>query len=485
MKRRFSLTAQLTGMIELLMVGFSAVVLALFLMSARSLLLRHFESSLQRDAYVIAKELALSLDRSQEETLYARTSGSGAFSSLMLYEELTHADIWVVDGQHTIYTHQNDAPNILRGERLPAILEALTAQAFLGQNGFSSGSIGGRTMLCGSAPMTDAHGDIFAVVVMASPLDERVSMGPELTALLLSMAAALALMCAVCVIFARSFLRPIKRMNRTAHTLAGGDYTAVTGISRRDEIVELAASMDALAQRLEEARQERERTELEKQEFLRRISHELKTPISIIRGSLEAFAEGVIAAPDAQRQTARQMLSEILCMQKLVGELLDLTRLQTTSFQLDFAPVDMGELLGDVLMSARVLAGRKGQTVVCAPPEQPCPVTGDYDRLRQLLMILIDNAVRYAPEGSTITLTLDMPACTLSVADEGPGIAPELQQSLFVPYARGKAFESTGLGLAIAHEIAVRHGYELTVTSAPGQGSVFALRFVPAQSPEA
>ena len=65
------------------------------------------------------------------------------------------------------------------------------------------------------------------------------------------------------------------------------------------------------------------------------------------------------------------MLSEILCMQKLVGELLDLTRLQTTSFQLDFAPVDMGELLGDVLMSARVLAGRKGQTVVCAPQEQP------------------------------------------------------------------------------------------------------------------
>ena len=83
MKRRFSLTAQLTGMIELLMVGFSAVVLALFLMSARSLLLRHFESSLQRDAYVIAKELALSLDRSQEETLYARMSGSGA-STLVL-----------------------------------------------------------------------------------------------------------------------------------------------------------------------------------------------------------------------------------------------------------------------------------------------------------------------------------------------------------------------------------------------------------------
>ena len=93
MKRRFSLTAQLTGMIELLMVGFSAVVLALFLMSARSLLLRHFESSLQRDAYVIAKELALSLDRSQEETLYARMSGSGAISSLTLSEELTHADI--------------------------------------------------------------------------------------------------------------------------------------------------------------------------------------------------------------------------------------------------------------------------------------------------------------------------------------------------------------------------------------------------------
>lgn len=247
MKRRFSLTAQLTGMIELLMVGFSAVVLALFLMSARSLLLRHFESSLQRDAYVIAKELAPSLDRSQEETLYARMSGSGAFSSLTLYKELTHADIWVVDGQHTIYTHQNDAPNILRGERLPAMLEALTAQAFLGQNGFSSSSIAGRTMLCGSAPMTDVHGDIFAVVVMASPLDERVSMGPELTALLLSMAAALALMCAVCVIFARSFLRPIKRMNRTVHTLASGDYTAVTGISRRDEIGELAASMDALA----------------------------------------------------------------------------------------------------------------------------------------------------------------------------------------------------------------------------------------------
>ena len=274
-------------------------------------------------------------------------------------------------------------------------------------------------------------------------------------------------------------------MNQTAHTLAYGDYTATTAIARQDEIGELAASMDALAQRLEEARQERERTELEKQEFLRRISHELKTPISIIRGSLEAFAEGIVAAPDAQRQTAQQMLSEILCMQKLVGELLDLTRLQTTSFQLDFAQMDLGELLGDVVMSACILADQKHQKIVCAPPEQPCPLLGDYDRLRQLLMILIDNAVRYAPEGSSITLALDIPAHTLSVADEGPGIAPDLLKNLFVPYSRGKAFESTGLGLAIARELAVRHGHDLVARSEPGHGSIFTLRFVPSKSPEA
>lgn len=106
-------------------------------------------------------------------------------------------------------------------------------------------------------------------------------------------------------------------------------------------------------------------------------------------------------------------------------------------------------------------------------------VEGDYDRLRQLLMILVDNAVRYAPPNSAITLTLNEEEGTLSIADEGPGLAADVLPHLFEPYARGKSLHSTGLGLAIAKEIAERHGFTLREAPNHPTGEVFTLCFGP------
>jgi signal transduction histidine kinase len=319
-----------------------------------------------------------------------------------------------------------------------------------------------------------------AVVLLCSDFSDLAhSTEQGVTILLSSLVVALILILTATVLFAHSFVRPIRQLKSTALQLAAGDYHAKTEIDRSDEVGELSRAMDVLAVRLEEARISRERAEHEKQEFLSRISHELKTPVTVIRGSLEALDEGLVKTPEERTVYYHQMLTESIWLQKLITSLLDLTRLQTLNYPLASEEVDMVELLGDVLMSARAMAERRQIAVVCTPPTEPCTTQGDYDRLRQLVMILIDNAVKYSSPHTQITLCLDPKAQILAVQDEGAGIAPEVLPELFTSYYRGDRQDrnGTGLGLAIAAEIAKRHGFALTVQSAPGKGSRFELHF--------
>ena len=150
------------------------------------------------------------------------------------------------------------------------------------------------------------------------------------------------------LIFSRLFTRPIVKVEQIAVALAAGDAPAPTRMRRRDEVGSLARSMDVLAQRLEEARRRDERRRLAQQRLFSDISHELKTPVTVIRGSLEALRDGLVADPETVSAYYAQMLGESLWLQRLIRDLLELSRLQSDDFALEQKPVDLSELLGDV-----------------------------------------------------------------------------------------------------------------------------------------
>lgn len=150
--------------------------------------------------------------------------------------------------------------------------------------------------------------------------------------------------------------------------------------AQQDEIGELARSMDILARRLFEARSRDERLREQQSAFFATISHELKTPVTVIRGSLEALRDGVVSGGDDVRAYYNQMLTECKGLQRLIIDLLELSRLQNADFSLNMGSVDVRELLGDVAMSAGALCSRKGVRFDCREPGNALQIVGDYAR---------------------------------------------------------------------------------------------------------
>ncbi|MBA2518453.1 MAG: HAMP domain-containing histidine kinase [Chloroflexia bacterium] len=282
-------------------------------------------------------------------------------------------------------------------------------------------------------------------------------------------------------------LRPVDRVTAAAAKIAAGDGSAASLSSRLavpasgDELARLSATFNEMLDRLEASFHAQQR-------FVADASHELRTPLTAVRGNVDVLARQVAAhgdqvgngdvaaaLDDMQRESAR--------MGRLVDDLLLLARSDGSDPSEPgngAAPrlVDLRELASDALRSAAGLAD--GQELVLAAP-RPVTIQGDPDRLAQLLLILLDNAVRHTPAGKRITVAVGPPVAdlaTLAVRDEGEGIAPEHVPYVFDRFyradgARGRATGGTGLGLAIARVIARRHGGDITVRSEPGQGSEF------------
>lgn len=271
---------------------------------------------------------------------------------------------------------------------------------------------------------------------------------------------------------ALSLARPLKKMKNTALALAGGDYAAQTAVRRGDEMGELATAIDTLAGRLKEARQESDKLDLLRRDFVANISHELKTPITVIRGSLEALADGVISKPDQVADYHRQMLVESKYLQGMVNDLLELSKLQNPDFHIAFDQVNLCDVLRDVTRSAQQMAREKDITLSLHMEESVYPLQGDYARLRQMLLIVLGNAVKFSPQGGRVEVRFA--GHMIFVTDEGPGIAPQLLPHIFDRFYKAHSDdnkEGSGLGLAIAKEIAQRHGIGLSLSNRADKGA--------------
>jgi len=269
--------------------------------------------------------------------------------------------------------------------------------------------------------------------------------------------------------FVRSALEPVSRITRTAQSIeTSSDLSRRVGHEgTRDEIGELAATFDRMIERLDKA------FRLQK-DFIADASHELRSPLTVIRGNLDLLKRN-LGEPD-RAESLRAIEAEARRMAEIVNDLLFL------------AEIESGELLRQELVSLKdIVLGEverfqpvaKNHRIVIGRLED-LSVNGDSQRLRRMLGNLIDNAIKYTPEGGAITMSLyrEGGRAKLEVADTGIGIAPAHLPHIFgrfyrVDKARSRASGGTGLGLAIVRSIAEQHGGKVTVTSAPGKGSIF------------
>ncbi|CNG02974.1 two-component system response phosphate sensor kinase%2C PhoR [Mycobacterium tuberculosis] len=305
-------------------------------------------------------------------------------------------------------------------------------------------------------------------VVVAAPLGEIHS---AVRNLVLSEVATAALLLAVLIVLGRRLigrgLLPLNRMAATAHAItAGGDLRArMPATGRRTETDRLAAAINVMLERIEQAFWARSRSEARVREFAADASHELRTPLTTIQGYAELYRHGALG-PDELPDAMRRIEGEARRMNDLVTDLLELARLDREA-SLNPVPTDLAALARDAVADA-----------TAAEPDRPVRLDApdtlvasvDESRIRQVFANLLANVRAHTPPGTPTTVRL-APGL-IEVADEGPGMSPEDAARAFERFHRaGKGAGGTGLGLPIVDAIAAAHGGRAEIRTAPGAGT--------------
>ena len=267
---------------------------------------------------------------------------------------------------------------------------------------------------------------------------------------------------AVSLLLARQMTRPLRQIESAAQAIAAGDLSHPLDISRADEIGRLATSIDRMAADLT-------RLEAARREFIARISHDLRTPLTAIKGLVVNLQD---TAPDGMQPALATMDEQTDRLIRLVDDLLLLSRLQRGELRLRRTTTDLAAVARSAMALTGEKARRLGVALVLDLPDRPPLVSGDADRLQQVTLNLLDNALRATPAGGQVRVQVTSgPAeAVLTVADTGRGLTPDEAAHAFEPYFRGPG-GGTGLGLTIAREIVEAHGGRIWLKSKPEGGT--------------
>lgn len=343
----------------------------------------------------------------------------------------------------------------------------------------------GEDMMIVAVPVKNATGGSSGAVILNAPVQginsllTRVYLAIGLIGLL-----ALALTVFIVRRLSRGIVQPLREMEATAASMAQGRYDQRIAVVSQDEVGQLGESLNTLAQELGRFVERTEQTEKLRRDFVANVSHELRTPLTIIRGYTEALRDGTVTDPEQVARFNKLVVSETERLERLINDLLDLSRLQAQQYKMEVEPIPLTEVVDSVVSMLRGKAADKGVGLLWRWDDDVRPVIGNGDRLVQLLLILLDNALKYTPAEGTISIDLANAAeeVVLTIADSGMGIPEEdlpfiWERFYKVDKAHTRENHGTGLGLAIAGEIIERHGAKVSVNSRLGAGTTFVLRF--------
>lgn len=327
-----------------------------------------------------------------------------------------------------------------------------------------------------ASPAISRAGARQAAIVLTQRVETNV-VGRAGASFLLAAAAALLVCIAASFWLARRLTRHLQAAEETARRLAAGDLTARVPVQERteDELAALAETLNTMAAQLEQARGA-------ERAFLLSVSHDLRTPLTSIRGYADALGDGTLdaAGPEERTRAAGIISGEARRLERLVRDLLDLARLDTRQFSLHPRPCDASAAVRDAATAFEPAAGDLELTLTTDDTPARLDAYLDSDRLAQIVANLVENALKFATSAVTVSVTGEGGDITVAVDDDGPGIPADLLGRVFerLYTVRGTAGRAvgTGLGLAIVRELSNAMGGRAWVESSPGDGTRFVVR---------
>jgi signal transduction histidine kinase len=317
------------------------------------------------------------------------------------------------------------------------------------------------------------EGELVGAVYLSQPLRDVTAVMSDLRwRWLLATLIALAFSGVVGLILSGAVARPLRRLTAAAGAVAQGDLDQQVPVASRDELGRLSQAFNDMTDRLQSARQMQV-------DFVANVSHELRTPLTAVKGLVETLRDGAVDDPEVRDRFLETVEGETDRLIRLVNDLLILSRADSEALNLQCEPVDLGQLVRDMVERLRPRAEAHGVALgVAIAPGVP-PISVDTDRIEQVLVNLTDNAIKYSRPGGMVTLEVgDGPGqkVQVRVRDEGVGIPAEALPRIgerFYRADKGRARTEggSGLGLAIARALVEAHGGRLWLESREGEGT--------------
>ncbi|MFH1647761.1 MAG: ATP-binding protein [Chloroflexota bacterium] len=271
-------------------------------------------------------------------------------------------------------------------------------------------------------------------------------------------------------LFTRQIVAPLRKVSEAARRVAAGDFTQKVDTRGTSELAELGGSFNVMAAALDRDRESRKN-------LVADIAHELRTPLSVLQGNVEAMQDGVL---EASAENLSLLHQETLLLARLVEDLRTLSLAESGQLKFNSRATDLNELFSKVLEALRTRFESKNIRLELEAPDRLAPVRVDNLRTEQVIRNLLNNAFQYTLEGGKIVvrLTPDADGIEASIADSGPGIPPEHLPRVFdrfyrVDRSRARSTGGSGLGLAIVKQLVEAQGGSVWVTSRVGRGSTF------------
>jgi histidine kinase len=290
-------------------------------------------------------------------------------------------------------------------------------------------------------------------------------------ALFVAASAALVTAVAVSVFVSRRVVTPIRQMMQASQHMAGGHYHERVQVSSEDELGQLARSFNQMAASLEQ-------TEAMRRDLIANVAHELRTPLTTIKGYMEGLLDGVLPPEPG---TYQQVYREADRLQRLVNDLQELSRVEAGAYELNRKPIKIAELIQPIAARLQPQFDEKGVSLKLNLPFHLPTILADEDRISQVLLNLVGNALQYTPAGGAVTITAENHTSELHIIirDTGLGIPTEHLPHLFTRFyrvdkSRSRAGGGSGIGLTIVKHLIEAHGGRVWVESrGTGQGSTF------------
>lgn len=327
-------------------------------------------------------------------------------------------------------------------------------------------------IMAASSPIERSSGEVIGIIRYITSLEEaNMTIIKIFMVSMIFVILTVAMMMMMSVLFSKSIINPLNEINEVAKKMAEGQFSERIEKHYNDEIGELADTINYMAGEIVDSANL-------KNEFISSISHELRTPLTSIKGWSETIVTGGFEDKEEARLGLNIIIKETTRLSQMVEELLDFSKMESGRIVLHLEEVDIRSELEDIISITRLRAKKDGVNLVYQRTEDIPVVVGDRNRLKQVFINIIDNAIKFTPEGKNVYVeaTSDENNAYIKISDEGIGIPQEDLDRIYEKFFKGKSKKSgSGIGLAISKEIMNLHKGELRVESEVDEGTAVTL----------